>query len=92
LKVGVVKTNIRRTFPRWMKILVPLVIDPILAQTPSEVGTAALHLLLDESLEGVNGALFLKIRKLRRLTPSRNVLDAAAAERLWKLSESLCGM
>jgi NAD(P)-dependent dehydrogenase (short-subunit alcohol dehydrogenase family) len=92
LKIGVVKTNIRRTFPRWMKILVPLVIDPMLAQTPSEVAAAALDLLLHESLEGVTGALFLKIRKLRFLTPSRNVLDAAAAERLWKLSENLCGM
>lgn len=92
LKVGVAKTNIRRTFPRWMKVLVPIVIDPILAQTPSEVGTAALHLLFDESLEDMNGALFLKIRKLRRLTPSRDLLDAAAAVRLWKLSESLCGM
>jgi NAD(P)-dependent dehydrogenase (short-subunit alcohol dehydrogenase family) len=92
LKLGVVKTNIRRTFPRWMKTVVPLVIDPMLAQTPSEAAAAARYLLLDQGLEGVTGALFMKILKLRRLSPSREVLDAAAAERLWKLSESLCGM
>lgn len=92
LKIGVVKTNIRRKFPRWMKVLVPLLIDPLLAQTTSEVATAALHLLTHASLEGVTGTLFLKIRKLREIAPSCGVLDAATGERFWKLSESLCGM
>jgi retinol dehydrogenase-12 len=91
LKIGVVKTGIRSTFPRWMKILVPLMIDPLLAQTPSEIAGAALHLLTDASLEGKTGALFLKIRKLRRIPPSRGVADAAAGERLWTLSERLSG-
>ena len=36
LKLGVVKTNIRREFPRWMKVVVPLVFDPLLKQTPHE--------------------------------------------------------
>jgi NAD(P)-dependent dehydrogenase (short-subunit alcohol dehydrogenase family) len=34
LKVGVVRTNIRRDFPWWMKMLVTLVFDPLLGQTP----------------------------------------------------------
>ena len=33
LKV-VVRTNIRFQFPSWMKLLVPLVFDPFLSQTP----------------------------------------------------------
>lgn len=34
LKLGVVKTNIRREFPRWMRWLVEWIIDPVLMQTP----------------------------------------------------------
>lgn len=92
LKIGVVKTSIRRTFPRWMKVLAPLVIDPLLARTPAEVAAAALHLLLHKSLEGVNGALFMKIRKVRRLAPSDLALKSADGERLWHLSQNLCRM
>ncbi len=88
LKIGVVKTNIRQEFPRWMKVLVPL-LDPFLAQTPQEAAGAALRLLLDEDLEGVTGALFLKIKKLKRLTPSAGVRDPEEGTRLWELSERL---
>jgi hypothetical protein len=41
----VVKTNIRKEFPRWMKWLVPLLMDPLLGQTPQEAAGAALKLL-----------------------------------------------
>ena len=75
-----------------MKVLVPLVVDPQLAQTPNEVAAAALHLMLHESLEGVTGALFMKIRKLRRLSPSGLALESAEGERLWRLSQNLCRM
>jgi NAD(P)-dependent dehydrogenase (short-subunit alcohol dehydrogenase family) len=88
LKIGVVKTNIRQEFPRWMKVLVPL-LDPFLAQTPQEAAGAALRLLLDEDLEGVTGALFLKIKKLKQLTPSAGVRDPEEGTRLWELSERL---
>jgi hypothetical protein len=53
LKLGVVKTNIRREFPRWMQWLVPLVFDPLLTPTPQEAAESALRLLLAEDLEGV---------------------------------------
>jgi hypothetical protein len=88
LKVGVVKTNIRREFPTWMKVLVPLLMDPLLGQTPAEAADAALKLLLAGEMEGVSGALYLKIRKLelapRRLGPARE-----EGRRLWGLSEEL---
>jgi NAD(P)-dependent dehydrogenase (short-subunit alcohol dehydrogenase family) len=89
LKLGVVKTNIRREFPRWMKWLVPLVFDPLLGQSPGEAAASALNLLLDESLEGVTGALFLKIRTLRRIVPGARTSDPRQGRRLWALSESL---
>jgi NAD(P)-dependent dehydrogenase (short-subunit alcohol dehydrogenase family) len=89
LKLGVVKTNIRRGFPRWMKWLVPLVFDPLLAQTPQEAAESALRLLLAEDLEGVTGALFSKIWKLKHVVPSAHVRDPQEGRRLWELSERL---
>src|SRR6266566_3606164 len=89
LKLGVVKTNIRREFPRWMQWLVPFVFDPLLAQTPQEVAETALRLLLAEDLEGVTGALFSKIRKLKQVVPTARTRDPEEARRLWELSERL---
>jgi len=77
LKLGVVKTNIRREFPRWMQWLVPLVFDPLLAQTPQQAAESALWLLLAQDLEGVTGALFSKIRKLKQVVPTALAAEAA---------------
>jgi NAD(P)-dependent dehydrogenase (short-subunit alcohol dehydrogenase family) len=92
LKVGVVKTNIRRGFPWWMKLLVPLILDPLLAQSPQEAADAALRLLLAPDYEGTTGALFLKIRKFRQLIPARHMLDPGAGRRLWELSQRLSSL
>jgi NAD(P)-dependent dehydrogenase (short-subunit alcohol dehydrogenase family) len=89
LKIGVVKTNIRHGFPGWMKLLVPLLFDPLLGQTPHDAAQAALRLLLAEDLEGVTGALFLKIRKLKQVAPSAHPPDREEGRRLWQLSEEL---
>jgi hypothetical protein len=89
LKIGVVKTNIRHGFPGWMKLLVPLLLDPLLGQTPQDAAEAALRLLLAEDLEGLTGALFSKIRKLKRLAPSTDPATLEGARRLWGLSERL---
>ena len=89
LKIGVVRTNIRRTFPWWMKRLVPLLIDPFLAQTPAAAADAALRLLLADELEGVTGALFLKIRTFRPMAPAARTRDPLTARKLWDLSERL---
>jgi len=91
LKVGVVKTNIRREFPTWMKWLVPLVADPLLGQTPEEAAASGLALLLGAEHEGQSGGLFLKIRKFRAVAPSARLADKEVGRRLWDLSESLAG-
>ena len=77
LKVGAVRTNIRRQFPAWMKLLVPLVIDPFLSQTPEQIAASARHLLLDPKFEGLSGALFRYIRQFKAQSP-----DLAPAIRL----------
>lgn len=89
LKLGVVKTNIRREFPRWMQWLVPLVFDPLLGQTPQEAAESALRLLLAEDLEGATGVLFSKIKTLKQVIPTARVRDPEDGRRLWELSEHL---
>ena len=90
LKLGpVVKTNIRRRFPGWMKLLVPLLVDPLLGQTPQAAAEAALRLLLADDFEGVTGALFLKFGRLKSVAPSGAAEDSDDGERLWHLSEQL---
>jgi NAD(P)-dependent dehydrogenase (short-subunit alcohol dehydrogenase family) len=91
LKMGAVKTNIRngRDVPWWMKVLVPLVMDPLLGQTAKEAAESALRLLLAGEYEGVTGALFLKIRKFKQIAPAAGVTDPAVRGRLWELSERL---
>jgi NAD(P)-dependent dehydrogenase (short-subunit alcohol dehydrogenase family) len=89
LKVGAVRTNIRRQFPTWMKLLVPLVIDPFLSQTPEQIAASARHLLLDPKFEGVSGALFRHIRQFKAQKAGPRTRDPAEGRRLWALSEEL---
>ncbi|SDR55357.1 Short-chain dehydrogenase [Rhizobiales bacterium GAS113] len=89
LKIGVVKTQIRRGFPLWMRVLVPLLFDPLLGQTPQDAAEAAMRLLLAKDLEGVTGALFMKIRKLKRIAPDNDPRDREDGRLLWQLSEKL---
>jgi hypothetical protein len=89
LKIGVVKTNIRREFPLWMKILVPMVLDPLFGDTAQEVAKCALSLLLDKQFEGLSGALFLKINQFQPIKPTNAVTDPETGLRLFALSERL---
>jgi len=89
LKIGVVKTNIRRTFPLWMRVLVPLLADPLLGQKPTDVAASAFRLLFEHELEGVSGALFLQIKKFKRLELDSTLEDPRIGARLWELAEEL---
>jgi len=89
LKLGVVKTNIRREFPAWMKWLVPLVLDPLMALSASEAAEAALRLLQDPEFENASGALFQLIRRFKPIAIPASVQDPDARRRLWALSETL---
>jgi hypothetical protein len=89
LKVGAVRTNIRSQFPTWMKLLVPLVIDPLLSQSSDEIAASARRLLLGPEFEGVTGTMFGHIRRFRKLQPGRRTGDPEQGRRLWSLSEQL---
>ena len=89
LKVGAVRTNIRSQFPLWMKLFVPLVIDPFLSQTPQQIAASARQLLLDPKFEGESGALFRHIRRFKVRKAGPRTSDPAEGRRLWALSEQL---
>lgn len=89
LKLGVVKTDIRRTFPRWMKIIVPLVFDPLLGQTTDEAADAAIAVMDTISEQREGGPLFMKIRRLRPLDTASTPENVEAWRRLSAISELL---
>jgi len=89
LKVGVVRTNIRRQFPRWMKWLVPLIMDPLFAVSPEEVAREGLRLLLGPEFEGVTGGLFMFIRRFKAIGIPQTIRDPQMRSQLWQVSERL---
>jgi NAD(P)-dependent dehydrogenase (short-subunit alcohol dehydrogenase family) len=82
IKLGVVKTNIRRDFPRWMKVIVPLILDPLIGQTANEAARSAVQAMEECSPNDPKGALFTSIRRLRRLSPNEALLDREQWNRL----------
>jgi NAD(P)-dependent dehydrogenase (short-subunit alcohol dehydrogenase family) len=89
LKVGVVRTEIRRGLPLWMKVLVPLVMDPLLGQTPQDVAEATMTLLVGTEAQDVAGRLFFKIRRLNQAPALAPDNAREQRKRLWDLSERL---
>jgi NAD(P)-dependent dehydrogenase (short-subunit alcohol dehydrogenase family) len=89
LKVGVVRTNIRQTFPGWMKLLVPLIMDPFLGQTVQQIASSAMPLILDATFEGTTGALFTHIRRFKRTAPGGLTASPEEGRKLWEFSERL---
>jgi NAD(P)-dependent dehydrogenase (short-subunit alcohol dehydrogenase family) len=89
LKVGVVRTNIRREFPWWMKLLVAVVFDPLLAQTPDQIAASAWRLLADPAYEGKSGLLFRQVRRFRTIESGARTRDAREGRRFWAYSSRL---
>lgn len=89
LKLGVVKTEIRRTFPRWMKWFIPLVLDPLIGQTAPQAGAAALRLLQEPSLARETGLLMSHVLRTKRIVPDSELRSGATGQRLWHISTGL---
>jgi NAD(P)-dependent dehydrogenase (short-subunit alcohol dehydrogenase family) len=89
VKFGAIQTGTRRTFPLWARWLLSVVVDPFVGRSAEEAGDAAAKVALDPALEGVSGALFELVTKLRRVEPDARVLDLEEGRRLWELSERL---
>jgi NAD(P)-dependent dehydrogenase (short-subunit alcohol dehydrogenase family) len=88
-KLGVVKTNIRKSLPWWMYWTVVLILDPIIGMSTREVTQPALDLLIAKKYEGITGALFKMVRKFRRIDVSRNICNALEQKRAWDLSRNM---
>jgi NAD(P)-dependent dehydrogenase (short-subunit alcohol dehydrogenase family) len=72
LKVGVVRTGIRRQFPTWMRVIVPLLFDWFLSMTPQRVAWEALRLLLSPEFENTSGGhCFCSSNDSSRCRPER---------------------
>jgi len=89
LKVGVVRTNIRKQFPMWMKIAVKLLLDPFLAVSADVIAASAEGLLLGPEFEGKSGAMFTQIKRMKATPPGRRTHDPRQGRRLWEFSERL---
>jgi NAD(P)-dependent dehydrogenase (short-subunit alcohol dehydrogenase family) len=89
LKLGPVKTNIRKEFPLWMRIAVPLLADPLLGQAPETVARYSARLLVDTEFEGVTGELFKMIKRFKRLPSQNSSRNREEAKKLWRVSQQL---
>jgi NAD(P)-dependent dehydrogenase (short-subunit alcohol dehydrogenase family) len=88
LKVGVVRTEIRRQFPPWMRLAVPL-LDPFLSSSANEIAASARRLLLGREFANVTGALFRHIKRFKELQPGARTDDPAKGRQLWDFSKQL---
>jgi hypothetical protein len=73
----------------WMKVLVPLLMDPFLSVTADTIAKSAEELLLAAKYEGQSGALFVQIKRMKPARPGRRTHDPEEGRRLWELSEAL---
>ncbi|HXT15031.1 MAG TPA: SDR family NAD(P)-dependent oxidoreductase [Gemmatimonadaceae bacterium] len=89
LKLGPVKTDIRRTFPVWMRILVPLLLDPWLTQTPEDAASAAQTVIDRIQADPAIGPLFSKLRALRPMRSPLTPADASQWRTLFTFSHQL---
>lgn len=89
LKLGPVKTNIRRQGPWWMKWIVPLILDPLLGQMPEDAAKSAFRAMREASPNDPASVLFMKIRRFRQLSPDDGLLDEREWARLWTWSDQL---
>ncbi len=88
LKLGPVRTGIRRQFPLWMKLLVPL-LDPFITQPVERVGEAAMRLLVSIEFEKHGAHLFQFIKRFKAIEPGSEIASVEAGRRLWDLSAKL---
>ena len=89
LKLGPVRTGIRRQFPLWMKVLIPLFLDPFVTQPVERIGEAAMRLLVSTEFESASGRLFQFIKRFKPVDPGSHTGSPDAGRRLWELSAKL---
>ena len=88
LHPGRVATNIWSGAPLWSKPLIALLLRPTFVTAEAGAQTIV-HLAASPEVEGLTGRYF---EDNKESTPAPAALDAAAARRLWEVSERLVGL
>ena len=91
VKYGIVKTNIRREMPFWLRAL-SSVGYRFVGQTASQAAASASRVLFDPEFERASGAMFLCSPKFKQIAPRPGVASPGQGVRLWALSEKLAGL
>jgi retinol dehydrogenase 12 len=72
----------------WLFRIGPKLVKPFML-TPAQGARTSIFLASSPDVAGISGEYFVKCKVA---TPSRRARDAASAQRLWELSEQLCGV
>jgi NAD(P)-dependent dehydrogenase (short-subunit alcohol dehydrogenase family) len=84
LHPGAVATGLGKNNGAWARAIISL-LRPFF-RTPDGGAATSIHLASSSAVDGVSGRYFAKSREQR---PSRAAQDAAAARRLWEVSEEM---
>lgn len=84
---GLVKTNITRTAPAWLRTAFDLM-GGVVAKTPAQGAATQVYVATNPALEGVNGAYFEDCNPVV-VGGEHYIYDAALAARLWTEAEQM---
>lgn len=87
LHPGLVKTNIARTAPSWLRTAFNL-LGGVIAKTPEQGAATQVYVATNPVLDGVNGAYFEDCNPVV-VSGEHHIYDAAMASRLWAEAEQM---
>jgi NAD(P)-dependent dehydrogenase (short-subunit alcohol dehydrogenase family) len=87
LHPGLVKTNIVRTAPGWLRGAFDL-LGGVIAKTPAQGAATQVYVSTNPALEGVSGAYFEDCNPVT-VSGDNHVFDKAMAARLWAVAEGM---
>jgi NAD(P)-dependent dehydrogenase (short-subunit alcohol dehydrogenase family) len=86
---GLVKTNIARTAPGWLRTAFDL-FGGAIAKSPEQGAATQVYVATAPALAGVSGAYFEDCNPVQ-VSGEHHVFDAAMAARLWAVAEEMTG-
>jgi len=86
---GLVKTNIARTAPGWLRVAFDM-FGGVIAKNPQQGAATQVYAATNERLEGVSGAYLVDCNPVQ-VSGDHHVFDAVMAERLWAEAQQMAG-
>jgi len=86
---GLVKTNIARTAPAWLRMAFDM-FGGVIAKTPAQGAATQVYVATSPALEDVSGAYFEDCNPVN-VSGDHHMFDAAMAKRLWQEAEKMTG-